>query len=352
MNFESIDPDNLNLSDYEFIPEKRKELKKTLINLIQEGHDLIRRSEEKLRKDKLIKKISSKVDTSTESEVNDIIESVKSTEMVFIEIEPPDTDLDENMLVEYLDGYNEENVSTELPNDIKLEEIFSFERQLGDCSVFSNEEKEIDEILSKIRKTPHYTCNICKKKKYGLKVLNEHLYKKHPSIRKFQCEECRKIFFSQILLESHEKQKHPQMQCNLCENILFFKKMDYLNEHLKKFHNGKNNNFCRICKKEFKSGYILKAHQNTHGDYKSICKYCGKTFKYQNLENHYKIHKNDRCHKCDMCDSSFIQKSDLVIHTRLHSGERPFKCKICDENFIANTNLNKHMKNRHKDLYI
>lgn len=141
------------------------------------------------------------------------------------------------------------------------------------------------------------------------------------------------------------------MQCNLCENVTYFKKMDYLNNHLKKFHNGKNNNICRICRKEFKNYYILKAQ----GDYKSICNFCGITFKYKNLKNHYTIHMNERNHKCNICDAAFKNKCDLMVHNRLHTGERPFLCNICDERFIANTNLNKHMKrvfDRYLILYV
>lgn len=328
MNFESLDPDKLNLSECEFNPQKRKELKKKLLDLMQEGHDLIKRSEEKLKKEPQVQN-----DTKTDE-----------SEMVFIEIEPPD-DLEEDQLVDYLDSHNTEIVSTELPNKTIKESNDS-------SSDDTEHEKEIGRIFYKIGRTD-YTCDLCKRHKFGcVKELNNHIFKKHPSIAKFQCQECTKIFFSKFLLFSHVKERHPQMRCFLCESIVFFKTMNYLNDHLKKIHNGENNNICRICKKVFKNYYILKAHEPTHDkDFKAICKYCGRMFKHQNLETHYKIHRNERNHKCDMCESSFIGKGDLIVHTRLHTGERPYKCKICNENFIANTNLNKHMKSRHKDSF-
>lgn len=31
---------------------------------------------------------------------------------------------------------------------------------------------------------------------------------------------------------------------------------------------------------------------------------------------------------CDLCDSSFLQHSQLRVHKRMHSGERPYKCQV------------------------
>lgn len=211
-------------------------------------------------------------------------EPVTLSDMVFFEIEPPD-DIDEENLIGYLDS-------------------------------FSN---------------------------------TEPLPKHKSTVKTFQCEECKLIFYSKHLLGLHVKERHLELQCNFCESIAFFKTTVYLKDHLQKIHNEENNNTCKICKKAFKQFRYLKAHElNVHGDLKSLCRYCGIFFKNTTLENHYRIHRNERNHKCDMCDSSFIKKSDLIVHIRLHTGERPYKCKICDEKFIANTNLNKHMKSKHR----
>lgn len=185
MNFESIGLDKLNWSESELSPQKRKELKKILIDLIQEGHDLIRRSEEKLKKDKQILNIPSTSDSSIVNKPIEIKELAPThpNEMVFIKIEPPD-DLEEDMLVDYLDSFN----PTELPNNKTLEDIFSIET--NDSSLSDNDhekEREIDEILSKIDKRKLFTCHICKKSKFWkIKELNKHIYLKYThSIKNF-----------------------------------------------------------------------------------------------------------------------------------------------------------------------
>lgn len=54
MNFESIDPDQLDLSnETELTPQKRKEMKQKLLDLIQEGHNLIKSTEQKYEEDEL-----------------------------------------------------------------------------------------------------------------------------------------------------------------------------------------------------------------------------------------------------------------------------------------------------------
>lgn len=56
MNFESIDPDKLDLpNESELTPEKRKELKNKLLGLIQEGYNLIKSTEEKYEEEILTK---------------------------------------------------------------------------------------------------------------------------------------------------------------------------------------------------------------------------------------------------------------------------------------------------------
>lgn len=55
MNFESIDPDQLDVpNESELTPQQRKELKKKLLGLIQEGHNLIKNTKEKYRVDHLL----------------------------------------------------------------------------------------------------------------------------------------------------------------------------------------------------------------------------------------------------------------------------------------------------------
>ena len=40
-------------------------------------------------------------------------------------------------------------------------------------------------------------------------------------------------------------------------------------------------------------------------------------------------HKEERPFKCDDCDYSSSQKSNLRKHIMTHTGEKPFKCDDC-----------------------
>lgn len=47
--------------------------------------------------------------------------------------------------------------------------------------------------------------------------------------------------------------------------------------------------------------------------------------------------------KCDICDSTFTQKTSLKQHKlTLHTGVKPFKCDVCERAFTRKRSLTKH----------
>ena len=64
-------------------------------------------------------------------------------------------------------------------------------------------------------------------------------------------------------------------------------------------------------------------------------------------KNHERTHTGEKPYKCQFCDKSFMQKSDLNKHERTHTGEKPFKCSRCPERFITSTRRQKHFKSKH-----
>lgn len=51
-----------------------------------------------------------------------------------------------------------------------------------------------------------------------------------------------------------------------------------------------------------------------------------------------------RRHKCDVCEKTFMRKSNLVDHLRLHANVRLFKCQYCDKEFVQAGNYRSHLR--------
>ena len=52
------------------------------------------------------------------------------------------------------------------------------------------------------------------------------------------------------------------------------------------------------------------------------CEHCLKVFSSrQSLENHVKLHNDDRAYTCGVCSKQFVSESSLYAHTKLHTGK-------------------------------
>lgn len=51
-----------------------------------------------------------------------------------------------------------------------------------------------------------------------------------------------------------------------------------------------------------------------------------------------------RRHKCDVCEKTFMRKSNLVDHLRLHANLRPYKCGQCKKEFVQAGNYRSHLR--------
>ena len=50
--------------------------------------------------------------------------------------------------------------------------------------------------------------------------------------------------------------------------------------------------------------------------------------------------RDEKPHKCELCDYSCKQRGTLKDHMRTHTGEKPFKCELCDSSFSQGGNVN------------
>lgn len=127
---------------------------------------------------------------------------------------------------------------------------------------------------------------------------------------------------------------------------------------------------CEICyKKVVGSKFKLNSHLFQHGVVESRfqCSYCLKEFYRRDAYNWHmnSMHKiNRKMYSCDHCDSSFLDKRNLILHLTIHDDlfikRRPqktrqrvkkkitrFKCTACGTNYCEQRSLDNHIRKTH-----
>ena len=158
-----------------------------------------------------------------------------------------------------------------------------------------------------------------------LDMLNHHA-KEHTEEKKFNCDQCDYKGFTQKNVAYHKESAHQgQVRCDICHNL--FKSERTLKKHHKEVHlMVKRQAKCDVC--EFRSGLPeMRKHMKQE-------------------------HPKHERFKCDLCDSSFLLKSDINVHkNQYHFSQehQSLMCDICGKNFAKQQTLDNHVFVAHKD---
>lgn len=197
------------------------------------------------------------------------------------------------------------------------------------------------------------------------------------------CDLCEKLFITRQALFRHLRQHHKEIKCEECNEIFIGKNL--LEEHIKKLHKTDNNEVCSQCGKVFATRKQLNVHRKCvhENEMNFVCHFCGKNmFTKINLENHLRVHTQERPFKCTIegCEKRFKQQGQvrrhvmthtteqnyscevcgikiktkyyLVQHRKIHFYDGLFKCDLCDMTFARPNYVNEHKKHRHSSVEI
>ena len=198
-------------------------------------------------------------------------------------------------------------------------------------------------------------CDICSKLFSTLQYLKIHTKACNGSAR-VKCSNCEKSFSSESHMRRHVKIIHmndrikktlEKIECDFCNR---FYPSDYLAKHKDMVHFKVRNHKCDICNIEFSAKSDWKRHLNTKNHLKvqkdGLIDPCR-----TQINKGYKVAKaldENEFVECEMCHKLYSRQYMYQHKTYVHARSRNFKCNTCDKTFIQRSDLNRHVKNVHK----
>ncbi|XP_015676693.1 transcriptional repressor CTCFL-like, partial [Protobothrops mucrosquamatus] len=258
---------------------------------------------------------------------------------------------------------------------------------------------------------PHL-CHICLKAFRTLSLLRNHV-NAHTGTKPHKCKECDKAFVTVGELSRHKRYKHTlekPFKCSICNYCSV--EASKLKRHIRS-HTGERPYSCTVCSYASRDTYKLKRHMVTHSGEKPFecvickarftqagtlkfhvlhkhgenvpkyqcpqcatsvarkgdlsihlrnlhsyieipvkCNYCESAFheRYA-LQQHKKIHRDEKKFKCDQCSYTCKQERHMIVHKRTHTGEKPFVCLSCNKGFRQKQLLTIHFKKYHDSSF-
>lgn len=167
------------------------------------------------------------------------------------------------------------------------------------------------------------TCEICFKVFDKLGKFNKHMKCHNKEPTRYICDYCGYEFNDHHLLRKHLSTVHKinkkHFKCNLCQKNIPKKREA---EHFK-WHRGEKEHQCEICGNQYTTVGLLNTHK-----------------KRQHAEQKF---------ECDVCFVAFDQPRKLLHHRRIHSEPMKIHCRYCQLGFFNAKSLNKHEMAKHLD---
>lgn len=164
-------------------------------------------------------------------------------------------------------------------------------------------------------------------------------------LEQIQCNLCAMRFKSRARFQRHVIRVHKKFSCDVCS--FSHRNEDYVMLHMN-IHEGKNENQCRFCNKQFTTKISTIRHMEVHLDTKKYqCDKCGLCFSQTTvLYNHKLQHEAEETPlRCEICNQIFKTKRTFRHHMVTHQADRPrYSCEYCGKTFTEKYTLKVHKR--------